>query len=231
MVGGGNIGVITVRQIAEGTFDHVLITNLIIDNRITSSNKGIGYLYPQYLEANQTNSRYKYILSMNYSYVLLHSPNYRKRFIEFLRNDYPRVFPINSKQLFKWLSSLVSQLIYLHLLKSPLLNDTSVSYPVPGDRLVEKGFLKFPPYSPCDNRGDRGRVHINKDLHFEGVPLEAWNFHIGGYRMLEKWLKDRRGRALSADDREHHRKVVKAIVETIRVMKEIDETIPGWLLP
>ena len=48
---------------------------------------------------------------------------------------------------------------------------------------------------------------------------------------MEKWLKDRRGRVLSADDREHNRKVVKAIVETIRVMKEIDAAIPGWPLP
>jgi len=63
------------------------------------------------------------------------------------------------------------------------------------------------------------------------VPEAVWNFHIGGYRVCEKWLKDRRGRRLSNDDLTHYQKIVVALNETIRLMKEIDEVIAkhgGW---
>jgi len=66
---------------------------------------------------------------------------------------------------------------------------------------------------------------------FRGVPEAVWNFHIGGYQVCEKWLKDRRGRTLSADDIAHYHKIVVALHETIRLMKEIDEVIDhhgGW---
>ena len=66
-----------------------------------------------------------------------------------------------------------------------------------------------------------GNVHINKTQYFEGVPELAWNFHIGGYQPAQKWLKDRRGRSLSYDDIGHYQRIVKILVETDRIMKEI----------
>ncbi len=228
-----NVGLVTVRQIAEEVFNHVLITDLIIDNRITASNKGTGYLYPLHLSSLipnlSSNLSFRPKELFAYTIAFLHSSNYRERYSVFLRHDYPRIKLTGDEKLFGQLANLGSQLIELHLLKSPLLNDTGVNYPVPGSHLVEKGYPKYtPPSSPPQAVG---RVNINKDQYFEGIPPEAWNFHIGGYQVLEKWLKDRRGSSLSADDREHYRKVVKAIVETIRIMKEIDEAIPGWPLP
>jgi hypothetical protein len=55
--------------------------------------------------------------------------------------------------------------------------------------------------------------------------------HIGGYQVCEKWLKDRKSRALYADDVTHYHKTVIALAETIRVMSEIDAVIDrhgGW---
>src|SRR5262249_47524285 len=66
---------------------------------------------------------------------------------------------------------------------------------------------------------------------FKGVREDVWNFHIGGYQVCEKWLKDRKGRTLSKDDVTHYHKIVVALSETIRLMKEIDEVIKqhgGW---
>ena len=63
------------------------------------------------------------------------------------------------------------------------------------------------------------------------VPLVAWGFFIGGYQPLQKWLKDRKGRTLSSDDLLHWQKIVVALRETDRVMKEIDGVIEkggGW---
>ena len=73
-----------------------------------------------------------------------------------------------------------------------------------------------------------GRVLISKTQHFDGVEPEMWEFHIGGYQVLEKWLKDRKGRTLSYDDVTHYGKIVVALKETIRLMGEIDEIIPSW---
>ena len=56
-------------------------------------------------------------------------------------------------------------------------------------------------------------------------PKTVWNFHIGGYQVCEKWLKDRKGRKLLKADIEHYQKIVVALSETIRIMKEIDEVI------
>jgi hypothetical protein len=73
-----------------------------------------------------------------------------------------------------------------------------------------------------------GRVYINNEQYFEGVKPEWFEFHIGGYQVLQKWLKDRKGRKLTNDDITHYQRVVVAIKETIHLMSEIDKTIPKW---
>ncbi len=65
------------------------------------------------------------------------------------------------------------------------------------------------------------------------MPEDVWNFHIGGYQVCEKWLKDRRGRTLTDEDINHYQRVVVAVNETIRLMAEIDRVIEehgGWPL-
>ena len=74
-------------------------------------------------------------------------------------------------------------------------------------------------------------MFINKGQYFEGIQPDIWEFHIGGYQVCEKWLKDRRGRELSYDDKRHYQKIVLALSETIRLMKQVDEVIiahGGW---
>ena len=69
---------------------------------------------------------------------------------------------------------------------------------------------------------DNSRVMINSNQGFEGVAEVAWEFHIGGYQPAQKWLKDRKGRALSFDDVLHYQKIIKILIETDRIMKEIE---------
>ena len=74
-------------------------------------------------------------------------------------------------------------------------------------------------------------MSINKSQYFKGIPEEVYNFHIGGYQVCQKWLKDRKGRELTEDEIEHYQKIVVALNETIRIMKEIDAVIEehgGW---
>ncbi len=160
----------------------------------------------------------------DYIYAIFHSPTYRQRSAEFLNIDFPRVPLTSNLDLFRKLCFLGEELVALHLMESPYLSQLITRYPVVGENIVEKGFPKFVVYDDDQT----GYVFINKTQYFEGVPREVWDFHIGGYQVCEKWLKDRRGRQLSFDDLMHYQKVVVALKETIRLMKEIDKAIPKW---
>jgi hypothetical protein len=94
------------------------------------------------------------------------------------------------------------------------------------DHLVAGGNQIEPQQPRYDD--EHQRVYINSAQYFEGVPADVWAFHIGGYQVCEKWLKDRRGRTLSYDDLTHYQKVVVALAETLRLMAEIDRAIPSW---
>ena len=81
-------------------------------------------------------------------------------------------------------------------------------------------------YSP-----EEKAVHINKAQAFTPVPQEVWDFHIGGYQVIEKYLKSRKGRMLSLDEIDHVGHVADALAFTIRQMAEIDaayaQAFPG----
>jgi|SRR5690606_18615293 len=96
------------------------------------------------------------------------------------------------------------------LLMSPLLNRLLTQYPIDGSNNVDK-----PQYQ-------NGKVYINETQYFDNVPEIAWNFFIGGYQPAQKWLKDRRGRVLNFEEILHYQKIIVALTETDRLMKEID---------
>lgn len=168
----------------------------------------------------------------HYIYAIFHAPTYRTRYAEFLKIDFPRVPLTSDRDLFRMLCGLGRELVGLHLLESPAVNHFITRYPIPGDSRVEKGYPKYlPPGQPEPGTGVflvEGRVYINRTQYFVGVPPDVWDFHVGGYQVCEKWLKDRRGRQLSYDDLTHYQKVIVALNGTIRLMEAIDAAIPEW---
>jgi len=154
----------------------------------------------------------------DYIYAVFHSPNYRKRYAEFLKSDFPRVpLPEDAKQ-FRKLASLGGELVALHLMESPKLERLITKYNVNGDHLVDR--VRYV--------DARKRVYINGEQFFEGVPKDVWEFQIGGYQVCEKWLKDRKGRKLTVDEISHYQRIVTALSETIRLMNEIDKAALPW---
>ena len=154
-----------------------------------------------------------------YIYAVFHSPTYRERYAEFLKIDFPRV-PLTSKlELFRSLVAKGETLVPLHLMER--VGSVMTSYPVEGDNVVDKVSFKE------DEGGKTGRVYINSTQYFDGVPLEVWEFHVGGYQVLHKWLKDRKGRTLAYEDLRHYGFIVSALFETIGTMREIDEAVEG----
>ncbi len=101
---------------------------------------------------------------------------------------------------------------------APQLNNPITTFPIAGTDEVLR--VRYVP--------DKQRVEINDDQYFSEVPPEIWEFTVGGYQVLEKWLKDRKGRVLSNDDIQHWQRVVVDLGETRRLMAEIDALIPEW---
>ena len=155
-----------------------------------------------------------------YAYAVFHSPTYRERYAEFLKIDFPRLPLTSDVKLFAALVKLGAELVSLHLMKSPKLSEFITTFDIEDGNDVTRGYPKY-------DEAKR-RVFINKTQYFGGVPPEIWDFHIGGYRVAEKWLKDRRGRKLSYEDLTHYQKIVVALAETMRIMQAIDEAIPGF---
>ncbi|MEK7563929.1 MAG: type ISP restriction/modification enzyme, partial [Patescibacteria group bacterium] len=151
----------------------------------------------------------------DYIYAVLHSPTYRERYKEFLKIDFPRVPFTSDKKLFWNLVALGREIRLLHLLESPKLGKLITKYPVSGNNEVEK--LRY----------EDEKVWINKEQYFNGVPKGAWEFPIGGYQPAQKWLKDRKGRTLDSDDILHYQKMIVALTETGRVMREIEQISSG----
>ncbi|MFB2969911.1 type ISP restriction/modification enzyme [Aerosakkonema sp. BLCC-F183] len=157
----------------------------------------------------------------DYMYAVFHSPTYRTRYAEFLKIDFPRLPLTSNPDLFRTLCNFGNQLVKLHLLEES--GNEMATYPITGDDIVESVR-----YTEAGENAEKGRVWINNNQYFEGIPPSVWNFHIGGYKVCEKWLKDRKGRQLSYDDLEHYQKIVLALAETIKLMDEIDKAITEY---
>jgi predicted helicase len=250
LANGNNIGLEICRQTTGDKWQHVLITDKIVDDSFVSNKtRERGYVLPLYAcaedgsrQPNLNRDIVKQIASLigekpapedifDYIYAVLHSPSYREKYKEFLKIDFPRVpYPKDKKQ-FERLVVFGRELREIHLLGSLKVKDFITTYPVSGSGTVEKVsfFRQLEAHEkklgkPINfEKSNIGNVYINDEQYFGDVPDVAWNFCIGGYQPAQKWLKDRKGRTLSNSDIEHYQKIIVALVETERVMKEIDE--------
>lgn len=159
---------------------------------------------------------------LDYIYAVLHSPTYRSTYKEFLKIDFPRVPYPKDKDTFWQLVKLGGEIRQIHLLESPKVEQYITQYPMDGDNVVGKP--KYVPIPKNEETGVlQGNVFINDSQYFANVPLTAWKFYIGGYQPAQKWLKDRKNRKLEFDDILHYQKIIVALSETDRLMKEIDK--------
>lgn len=254
---GDNLGLIATRQVTRPQFEHAFVSRDMIEIKACSHDRNT-QIFP--LFANQLDgalamtssiapnlsetilqrlaTRLKFVLNCKtthagqeqeltplrffyYAYSILYSPAYRVRYFEFLRSDFPRLPLVSNPDLFRALARLGGQLVHLHLMEAPDLPKPSTTFDCKGRAEVEK--IAY----------DDETVWIDKDhtCGFPGVPKAVWAFHIGGYQVCEKWLKDRKHQTLSKADIEHFQGIVVALNETIRLMTQIDrviETHGGW---
>jgi hypothetical protein len=125
--------------------------------------------------------------------------------------------------LFHDLAKLGEEITNLHLMKSEKLHNPIAKFQGEGDNVIAKSKKVGRNYAP-----DEERVYINEEMqYFEGIPEEVWEYQIGGYQVLDKWLYDRRERRLRNEEIQHYCRVVTALHHTIELQKEIDELYAG----
>jgi len=240
LIGRKNIALVAFRQQSQNGFQHAFVTRELGDkNAVSLRTREINYYFPLFLFPDASLAIHKGVEPkanfstipgapdadptsfFHYIYAVLHSPGYRDRYGVLLKSDFPRIPLSNNRKLFLSLVIIGADLVALHLMESPKLEEYITKYAGKGDDEVAAGYPKY----------SAETVRINPTKGFEGVPGNVWNFHIGGYQVCEKWLKDRRGRVLSEEDIAHYQKIVVALKETIRLMAEIDKVIEahgGW---
>jgi len=236
-----NLGLNLTRRLRDPVWRHGCVTSFITDKTLLSSRDNCYFfplhLYPDKPEAQLfgkeagelkrfPNFTDKFLQAIKgslgaeptpeeifyYIYAVLYSPIYRQRYEEFLKIDFPRIPLPSDYESFKALGNLGKELVDLHLLKHPALQETGVGFPEGGSNKVERVHY--------DEAAQR--VYINKDQCFEGISKEVWEYRIGAYQVMEKYLKDRKGRGLSLDEVNHYMKATKAIRLTIELQGKID---------
>lgn len=236
-----NVGLIINSSVKNNEVNHFFITNKITDLHVLETAHASANVFPLYLYEDLDNSqrpnfddkiiqkfadglKLKFVSEksdeqdtfapidvLDYIYAVLHSAKYRETYKEFLKIDFPRIpYPTDKAKFWK-LVELGSELRSIHLLESNKLNTLTISYPISGDNIVSK--LKY----------ENEKVHINNTQYFDKVPEVAWNFYIGGYQPVQKWLKDRKNKELTYDDIMHYQKIINALYLTDKLMLQIDE--------
>jgi len=152
-----------------------------------------------------------------YIYAVLYSDTYRLKYAEFLKSDFPRIPFCADYRLFKKMAGLGAELVGLHLMKSDTTNRRTAKFEGKADNLVGKVL-----YDEA-----KKLVYINATQRFGPIDKEVWEYQVGGYQVMSKWLNDRKNRRLSVQDIKHYCKAAGAIAETIRLQRKIDLSYAG----
>ncbi|WQX02115.1 N-6 DNA methylase [Helicobacter pylori] len=232
-----NVALNTPRQLKNNdkSWTQCFISSHINDQGLSSGGNGAGVNYPlyQFKHPNYTENftpEFRIFIDKHYShpfeplevlgyiYALLYSPNYRKRYEDFLKADYPKILFTNNKDLFRALSLLGIELIGLHVLNQESLNysfnklkDPTIGesyYKEAHDRIIKK---------PSHNESEQ-RLYINHSAYFRGVSQEIYDYRIGGYGVLDKYLKSHKNESCDFD---HVTRIIKVIARTIEIQKTL----------
>lgn len=156
---------------------------------------------------------YSVLTLSDYIYAHLYSHNYRQKYKVPLKLDLPKIPYPKNEEYFISIASYGEKLRIAHLTGTKNSFGYDLNFNSDGDNMIERPFF-------CD-----GKIFINSKKWISTVLDEEWNFYIGGYQPLQKWLKDRKGLELSKEDCEHYLDMIAVIRYTNAVMREIDNVI------
>jgi predicted helicase len=281
-----NLGLITVGQSVKGEFTHCLVTDTIVDSRISQNYKGLAFVIPLYLYKfpgveKPTNKPGSISLPLPrslprkpniapwifelldkagfqagispeqvfyYVYAVMFSTLYRKTYEHHFKSGFPCIPFTSDESLFMRLSKLGERLASVQLEKSPGKKPVITGCGLKKDELyrVEKfrfeelgetGTKKNPvevtieigTFATVDFPGlfkRWGRVYIDDKHYFSNIPGELWEYKLCGYRVLEKWLRERKGKGLTGEEINGLIEIAWKLGKTVQYQESINELYP-----
>ncbi|MCL9822604.1 N-6 DNA methylase [Helicobacter sp. 16470-15] len=234
---GENLAITPIRQLKDSQqeWNHCFCINNIADQAIASGSNGANTIMPLYIKNTESadldsikwienftpsfrefiDSKYKEHFSpetiLGYLYALLFHKDYREKYIDFLKVDFPKISFVESKELFLQLSALGNSLITLHLLKDQDL-------PPIGEPLYKDTANKDLKISAITYAKETKELFINKSLYFEKVESSVWEYKIGGYQVLDKYLKSHKDEEINF---EYFQKIIQTLHKSLEIEREI----------
>ena len=156
---------------------------------------------------------------LGYIYAIIFCPTYREKYFEFFKIDFSKIPFTKDLKVFEKMSTLGLELIEHHLLKRNYAQKEKPVFVVDGDNKVDGYFY--------DEK--KQRLYINKVQYFERFPQSVWEYEIGGYQVIDKYLKSRKKLCLTYTEVEHVKKVSVSLSKTIELQKNIDELCMSWI--
>jgi len=244
-----NLSLVTTKILSSSSFQHIFISEIIGDICfISNKGKETNYYFPLFIfnedsdkkglfDNKSSNINWRNLpteiqtlqpftskITNNfiqpaeavfyYIYAILYSNLYRQKYQEFLKIDFPKIPFTKNIELFKSISSIGENLANLHLLKTPELNNPISKFIGQGEGVVKE--IKY-----MDER-----LYINPEQYFAPVASNIYNYYIGGYQVLNKWLKERKSRTLSLEEVKHFCQVITSLKVTIEIQERIDKFYP-----
>jgi predicted helicase len=243
-----NIGLITVRQVAEGDFNHSFVTDTIVESRVTTSNRGIAYIFPLYLYLHADKNQKD--LFQRPGEPPIKQPNINPRVFELLTRKAGFSPPPAPEQIFYYIYAVLfsnryrekyNENLKIDFPRIPFTTDKGLFIEMGqwGKRLAELHLMKSPELNETDSRFDTagsnrvekrryesGRVYINNTQYFSDIPREVWEYKMAGYQVMDKWLKSHQRRPLNHDEVRHFIRMARGIRLTIRYQEKIDTLYP-----
>ena len=235
----GNIALVTTRLIYKPPFTNSFVTDKIADLHI-STLKDSSSIFPLYVYGDdgsktpnikldflnaikenlglEINKDYTPEDVLAYVYAIQNSDTYRSKYAEFFTQGFPEIPLTSDVNKFRSLCKSGKSLIDLHRLDGVVPFVLKTSYPVKGTDIIEKSIYKD------------GKLYINAEQYFDGVPEEIYNTVIGGNQAIKKWIDARKGRKLEYTDLDHLKKMFNAIAFTKMLQQEIDKVIGDFPL-
>jgi len=250
-----NLGLITVRQVAEGIFNHIFVSHSVIESRTMLSNKGIAFLFPLYLYPKKENAKKRVTSNIMMLFepeagYETKKPNLSSLVIEQLTKNYKKT--PKPEQIFYYIYAVLYSEIYrrkyaeflkMDFPRIPFTKDYKLFKKMSGfgEKLIGLHLLKSKeldsPVARLQGKNDNKiekvkydekeiKIYFNQVQYFEGVKKEVWEYQIGGYQVCDKWLKERKGRTLSLEEIRHYCRVITALEKTIEIQDSIDRIYP-----
>jgi hypothetical protein len=251
-----NIGLITVRQVAEGVFNHCLAADTIVESRVTTSNKGIAYIFPLHIYLFPGKNKRGLFNQVLTKESMPSQPNIHPDIFNLFR-QIAGFDPLPAPgQIFYYIYAVLFSTIYretyaeylrIDFPRVPFTSDYDLFNQVArlGRQLaaihlmkspeLEHTFSKFPVSGDnlvkCPlfkpSTGEDGRVYINDLQYFSHISPELWGYETCGYQVMDKWLKLRKGKILNCKDMEYYIKIARCLQLTIQYQQEIDRLYPS----